>query len=403
MSFPLTPAAPFTPLVSVVPATVLNDWRVYLSRSLDTVNGGAYTNVTTIDWLAGSAGWRFYAALAIKSTGSLIIDGGATVTINASPTINGDVNLYGILRCQSGGGFRVYSGATAQYDSGSTTTCSGTTTHASGSSSTFAAGSTLAINTALATLGQDSVLTVNGASGHVAQVIRGQYSTDTFQSGAGCTWNSGALCVIGSGAFVTWTIGGGGNAGSVTWGASSTQTHASGSADTYASGSALTVNAGTVVNITIGQTNAGTTTWGGLAVSAHKSGSSDTYEAGSALNLDGTVTRTGKQVLSGAGAWTQIRRVAGGSSSVAINGKAQEILYAVGDASVDITYTLDDTGAGEKVMFWLHYRSNGHKLIVNNSLGTLIEFTGAINTDQTIQFYCNGSSDWNFGLIGAVH
>ena len=93
MSFTATPAVAFTAGVSTIPATTANTWRANIAASLDTVGGGAYANVATIDWSAGSAGWRFYAAVAIKSTGTLTLDAGATVTINADPSLFGTMRV----------------------------------------------------------------------------------------------------------------------------------------------------------------------------------------------------------------------------------------------------------------------------------------------------------------------
>jgi hypothetical protein len=164
MTFTATPATPFTAGVSTIPATTANTWRANIAASLDTVGGGAYANVSVIDWSAGSAGWRFYAPLTVKSTGTLTLDAGATVTINADPS------LFGTMRVGiggAGGAVRFYATSTLTVDDTVAVSCAGDVTmtgastcvHASGSSDTYSAGSVLAINTASATMGQDSVLT----------------------------------------------------------------------------------------------------------------------------------------------------------------------------------------------------------------------------------------------------
>jgi len=406
MSFTETPAAAFTASVSTISAATANTWKANIADSLDTVGGGTYTNVSTIDWLAGSAGWRFYAAVAIKSTGTLTLDAGATVTINADPS------LFGTMRVGvggAGGGVRWYATSTLTVDdtvavsvAGDVTmTGASTLVHASGSSDTYSAGSVLAINTASATMGQDSVLTINGASGHVAQVIRGQYSTDTYQSGAGVTCNSGSLFTVGSGCFVTMTVGGGGNAGSVAWGANASQTHASGSTNTYSSGSAFTLNNGTIVNLSIGKTNAGTVTNGSLAVEVHESGSSDTYQSGSGLNLDGTTTRTGSLTLSGDGAWTALRvRAAGDPPSGDTDASKYDILE-VSFLTADSSLQLDALAAGRKHQIWIRFWASAHSLQVKDQAGTnIFLFNFVAGSQQTVQFYWSGTT-WRVGMVGA--
>lgn len=271
MTFGLIPALPATATVSTIAADTVNGWRAAISQSLDTVNGGAYANVTLIDWAAGSAGWLFNGPLTVGSTCTFTTTSGATVTLNADTTINGNVDSFGALRVGNAGGaggsFRVFNASTAQFDNGSTTTAKGawtwgqdSTTTVNGAaghvaaftwgtygSATWGAGSTLAINTANATVGSDGTLTVNGTSGHLATLAFGQYgrtthaggSADTYANGSNWTADANSALTITAGAFVTWTIGGGGNAGAVTFGANGALTFQSSSATTFATGSTI--------------------------------------------------------------------------------------------------------------------------------------------------------------------
>ena len=170
MSFTETPAAAFTAGVSTISAATANTWKANIADSLDTVNGGAYVNVATIDWSAGSAGWRFYAAVAIKSTGTLTLDAGATVTINADPSLSGTMRV-GVG--SAGGGVRFYATSTLQVDdtvavsiagdvtmTGASTlahSTSSTETHATGSSDVYSTGSTFTSTDGL-------VYTLNGTA-----------------------------------------------------------------------------------------------------------------------------------------------------------------------------------------------------------------------------------------------
>lgn len=315
MTFALTPAAPFTASVSTITAATANDWRTYISQSLDTVNGGAYVNVTSIDWSAGGAGWRFYAALAIKSTGSLTLDAGATVTLAADATVSsgGGWDFEGGSLCRFRG---TAGGATLQVDDNAIVSCAGdvtwtgtsTQTHASSSTDTYSSGSTLSL-------------------------------------GGNTTWASTSVCV-----------------------------HESSSTDTYQSGSSLTTNSGAIVNLTIGKTNAGTVTNGSLCVEVHESSSTDTYQSGSNLNLDGTVTRTGKEVLSGTGAYTALRYYAAPTGTYSIDPKHYDRIYRTsGPGFANVLTLTPDPGASDFVELFITYVENaGSSLELRDAAATLI-------------------------------
>ena len=405
MSFTETPAAAFTASVSTISAATANTWKANIADSLDTVGGGTYTNVSAIDWLAGSAGWRFYAAVAIKSTGTLTLDAGATVTINADPS------LFGTMRVGvggAGGGVRWYATSTLQVDDtvamsiagDATWTGASTQVHASSSTDTYSSGSTFTIQSgSIANLNLGGVsasgVTFIGANG--AAVWNGA-STATWQTASVSNWNSGANLTISSGAIVTSTIGGGAAAGAWTWGVNAVEVHASGSTDTYQSGSSLTTNTGAIVNLNIGKTNAGTVTNGSLAVEVHESSSSDTYQSGSVLNLDGTVTRTGRETLSGTGAYTSLRYVAGLDANTSYNGQHYDII----DAGVALTANREYTLTNGNLNTLMIRNASAFSLTIKEGASTLAVLNPGAGFNQTIVMFHNGTL-WVAGPLGGLN
>lgn len=365
----------------------------------------------------------------IELTGSGAINAGASSTITGSSgaqilgafrlgpdavwTCNGSsghvaqvvYGQYSTCTLQSGAGFTCNSGSIFTIGSGCTVAITvggggnpGSITIAGSGAININAVGQLNINTAFATLGSDAVLTCNGSSGHVAQVIFGQYSTCTVQSGSGITCNSGSVFTLGSGCFVTATIGGGGNAGSLTIGADGDVVRASGSTDTYQSGASLTCNDGAIVNLTIGKTNAGTVTHGGLSVEVHESSSSDTYDSGSELDLNGTIVRTGKVTLSGSGAWTAIRFANGSDGNVSVTGSATDFLS--GSLTADHEWTYSDLGAQATVIHYL--KAIDFKLTAKRGDGSkIVVLDPGLNNCQTAQIVWNGAG-WTVGLVGQV-
>jgi hypothetical protein len=251
------------------------------------------------------------------------------------------------------------------------------------------------------TVGPDGVLTVNGSAGHVAQVICDTYSTTTFRTGAGVTCNSGSIFTVGAGCIVTATIGGGGAAGSLTIGADGDVVHASGSTDTYQSGSSLTTNTGAIVNLNIGKTNAGTVTNGALAVEVHESSSTDTYQSGSTLNHDGTITRTGKETLSGVGAYTELRiRNAADADDVNVNGKAADIVSISLVSGFSRTFVLDDAAVGKVYSFKIKVSAAAAEFLnVNSSAGLVYSIAPGAGKSQTVEFFWTGGA-WTTGIVG---
>lgn len=84
--FTLTPAMPFVAADSSITADTLNLWRVYISRALDAVNGGDYTNLTLIRWLSGGAGWRFDCPVEVHE--STLENASAVVKLSTSFTVD---------------------------------------------------------------------------------------------------------------------------------------------------------------------------------------------------------------------------------------------------------------------------------------------------------------------------
>lgn len=348
MTFPLTPAAPFTASVSTISAATANDWRTYISQSLDTVNGGAYVNVTSIDWSAGGAGWRFYAALAIKSTGSLTLDTGATVVIAADPTLTGTMRVgFG----GAGGSVRFYATSTMQVDDTVACSFAGDWTCTSASLTTYQSGSTLS-------LGGNSTWASTSVCVHASS------STDTYQSGSSLTTNSGAL--------INLTIGSGA-AGSLALGASST----------------LTVTAGASVTMSVG----GGGTPGTLTINAD---GTLTTSASSIFNQGGTTTRTGALTLSGTGASTALRYYAAPIGTYSINPKHYDRIYRTSGIGVaDVLTLTPDPGASEFIELFLTYEENiGSSLEVRDAaavLVTTIEFSATSETKSCVHFIWTGT------------
>lgn len=360
----------------------------------------------------------------IELTGTGAINAGATSTINGASgaqvlglfrlgpnavwTCNGSAGnvaqvIYGqystcvfssgsAISCSSGSSFTLGSGCTVAVTVGGGGNPGSVTIGAAGALNVSAVGQ-LNINTAFATLGAGAVLTCNGVLGNVAQVIFGQYSSCTVQSGGGVTCNSGSLFTLGSGCFVTATIGGGGNAGSLTIGADGDVIRASLSTDTYQSGAALTTNAGSIVNLIIGKTAGGTVVHGSLSVVTHESGSD--------LNLDGDVIRTGPLTKSGNDAWTSHRFVTDADPPVEVDAREYDILRIVLIAA-DRILSLDTLGT-TKHMIWIRFSSNANILRVRQSglVADLFVFTAVAGSQQTIQMFWTGAA-WEVGLVGAM-
>lgn len=299
--WPLLRALGWTPKTRfyAAEAQAFDEWNAKVPNFQE---GSSHTGTGEV-LLAGTGGFRCTANFTatkcqltvptgktIELTGTGAINAGSTSTItgSAGAQILGAFRLgtAATLTCNgtAGGGNQATlamgqysacthaSGSTDVYSSGSSLTCSSGTILAltfggggasgtceftgataacvwqSGAFASFFAGSHLNINTALMTLGDNAVCTVNGSSGNVAQMIFGQYSTCALQSGAGFTCASGSIFTLGSGAFVTINIGKSGNAGALNLGADcnttfeaiSSTTHASTSTETYADGSVVT-------------------------------------------------------------------------------------------------------------------------------------------------------------------
>jgi hypothetical protein len=107
MSFPLTPASPFSPFVTVIPSVVLNAWRTSINEAVDGTGGGNYTPSAQIH--IGAAGLKLSGSTALELDGTSVTttDSGSAFNVNGTVTI------------KSGGAFVTVSGATATF-SGST-------------------------------------------------------------------------------------------------------------------------------------------------------------------------------------------------------------------------------------------------------------------------------------------
>jgi len=408
MTFTATPATPFTAGVSTIPATTANTWRANIAASLDTVGGGAYANVSVIDWSAGSAGWRFYAPLTVKSTGTLTLDAGATVTINADPS------LFGTMRVGiggAGGAVRFYATSTLTVDDTVAVSCAGDVTmtgastlthaalsaetHASTSSDTYSAGSVLAINTASATMGSDSVLTVNGTAGHVAQVICDTYSTTTFRTGAGVTCNSGSIFTIGAGCIFTGTIGGGGAAGALTFGATGTLTVPATCTTSLAIGVTGTLSTAAGASVVMSVGGGGTTG----SVTFNANGTLETT-ASAQFNNGGTTTRTGAEFLSGTGAYTSLRVYNAPNGSYSVNPKHYErIIRSCASGATEILTLTPAPGASDYIeIHIIHVDNNTSTLTVKDAGGATI-YSSSLTPGQisASQLIWNGST-WIPGL-----
>jgi hypothetical protein len=98
--FALTPAAPFTDFISVIPASWLNFVRVALPDTLDAVAGGVYNLMPghTVDFPPGGGNWVIDAPLSFSDAsipvgGHLIANG--FITCNGAFTTNGVASLQG--------------------------------------------------------------------------------------------------------------------------------------------------------------------------------------------------------------------------------------------------------------------------------------------------------------------
>lgn len=384
MTFALTPASAFTASVSTISAATANTWRTNISQSLDTVNGGAYANVATIDWSAGSAGWRFYAAVAVKSTGTLTLDAGATVSISADPS------LFGTMRVGvggAGGGVRWYATSTFQVDDtvamsiagDATWTGASTQTHASGSSDVYSSGATFTIASgaiASLNLGGASAAGVTFIGANGAAVWNGA-STATWQTASVSLWQSGSNFTVSSGTIASATFGGGGTAGTLTVGATGT----------------LVVTAGASVTMSVG--GGGTT--GSLTINAN---GTLTTSASSTVVRGGTETRTGSVTLSGNNAWTALRIFTLADPPVdATDARKYDIIECDTLATADDAITFSDPAAGEKVSVVVRFsEACTHDLAVYGaSDGLLYTFVHGSGIPIAVQFYWNGTH-WRIGL-----
>lgn len=88
MAFNLTPGAAFVAGVTTIPATVANEWRVNISRALDALNGGNYTNDTLIKWLTGSAGMQFDSFLKVGDGGIFDLLSGAIARVQTGGLVD---------------------------------------------------------------------------------------------------------------------------------------------------------------------------------------------------------------------------------------------------------------------------------------------------------------------------
>ena len=373
MTFTATPATPFTAGVSTIPATTANTWRANIAASLDTVGGGAYANVSVIDWSAGSAGWRFYAPLAVKSTGTLTLDAGATVTINADPS------LFGTMRVGiggAGGAVRFYPTSTLTVDD--TVACSiagdvtmtgaSTMVHASGSTDTYSSGSTFLITsgaTANLNLGGTAASGVTFIGANGAAVWNGA-STATWQTASVSNWNSGANFTVTSGAIANATFGGGGTAGTLAVGATGT----------------FTITAGAAVTMSIG----GGGTSGSLTINAN---GTLTTSASSTIAMSGTTT------LSGNGAYTRLRvHQLADPPAATLDARNYDIVECNALTS-PATITLDDLGANDKVKMNFYIKGIASTLTINATTdagpGVLVLYAAASGAHST-EIYWTGTA-----------
>lgn len=143
-------------------------------------------------------------AAVVKMGKAVTFDSGSTLTVNGGYTLHGAGSITGVMTVGSNGAIIVTTGRAIN----------------------FQAGSFLTISTAFATVGADAQVTFNGSSGHLANLVLGQYSKVQFLGGSSVEFTSSnwimhtnSVSIIEAGAFVTWTIGGGGNAGTVNIGA----------------------------------------------------------------------------------------------------------------------------------------------------------------------------------------
>ena len=374
MTFPTTPSTAFTADVSTIPATVVNAWRSYFPKALDAVGGGVYTNLAEIEFPAGSSGWKFGALVTFDTTSTVLLQAGGAVTINSDPLLTGTLK---VGQGGAGGAVRFYATSTLTVDDTVAMSLAGDATWTGASTSTYQAGSTLAINTASATMGNDALLTVNGSSGHGASISFGQYGSAILSgSGGTFTGQSGSIFTLASGSFVTVTVGGGGHAGSLTVGNVGT----------------LTVSAGAAVTMSVG--GGGTT--GSITFNAD---GTLTTTASAQFANGGTTTRTGKEVLSGNGAYTAKRIAVGGDPPTNTDPRHYDILE-VAFLSADADLNLTALGASDYVEFWIRFSAISKDLTVKDGGAAIFTFVHSAGKQQTVQFYWNGSN-YKVGCVGA--
>jgi hypothetical protein len=370
-------ATPFVGFVSVIPAAFLNQVRVDVSRSLDTIGGGNYANTTLIRWTTGSAGWQFDAAVGIGSGGTLTVASGGTLVTAAgsTTTLNGDATLNATLTVSGTGEILVLASGSITLNSGANLDVAGTlnatnVVNLGASSVTTLLGTFYADTGAFVTIAAGANLNVFGSatvkSGGVFTVDLG--GTATVDGSLALSATSSGTCLgafsYGSGAILTCASG-----SIVNHASGSAETHASGSVDSYSSGSSLT----------------------------HDSGSTETYAAGAIVADGATTTRTGSVKRSGAGAWELPRLVTGADADATIATSANDVTLVPAITSPR-AWQLDDPGGapmkGLQHTIRRHTSATGSPLDIFDapSGGILLRFNGTTNTYASMTFEWDGAN-----------
>jgi hypothetical protein len=344
-------ATPFVGFITVIPAAFLNRMRVDVSRSLDTVNGGDYTNATLIKFDAGSAGWQFDSLVTIGGTGAI------------------DILNSGTLTLESGGSAHVKAGGVLYFES--TGAAYGEAIWQGVSKATFQSGSELRI------IGATALLTVSGGADINVTGAVTTFTGGTQSFGGTTTIPVGATLAVGG----TLT-----STGNSSFSAITAATHPALSTDTYANNSQLT----------------------------HSSGSTETWLANAIVNQGGTTTRTGPERVLGTEAWSIGRPAAlGPNASGTIDCTAADIMrcpaltagrsWTLGDpgglAFSGLPFTVERSAAGSTIHTLTILDADGVTTIGSIAAATDANFSITFCWSGTVWFPLRWSSHVGAGGI----